>query len=362
MELLSILNTIKKYTDAHPDWSSEKLKAEMLDKDSAIFARKWNDNFHNLFAYDDIINAKDENAKREAMHNFVLGTGYTDDGLLDLIEYENTAFAALAKAAGELINSLKGKNIKLFYSLTIKPDGMNYKVKEDINGKGGFNSDLFNRFYIRVIPEGPTWLGGLDILLGAQPTIVTKSTQPDVAEDLVKDVPPENNEEDLLANYDDFKSTLDNQIERETALINSDPNLDEDERNAEIEKLNNARLNLDIIDSITKTISIIPNLGIKDLSQTFEDNKELFSENDNSKEIVGKMLNLLGIKMSGLNSITATPAEIIVALLNDETIDPVAAKAILVLNKTLVDINPDHDKSLLINLAKQIKENYNEKC
>ena len=161
-QLMSIIEVIKKEIAKNPTAEDSVIKKNLLSgPDRSLFLKKWNDGFHNLFAYEDIIKSKTDVDFSNALYKFFNGVLKTDSGEYAEIEdlfTDRDVFVKLAETARTLIDSVP-KEFKFYYSVPIISEGGTLKVNPLVSGKSGFNDkDIFSKLLIRVILESPNLL------------------------------------------------------------------------------------------------------------------------------------------------------------------------------------------------------------
>lgn len=237
-QLKYIVNAIKEEVSKNPKASSAEIKKSLLTGvNRSYFLSKWNDGFHNLFVYEDVIKSKSEHDLNLALFKFFGGaTDLNDvsDATFEEFIEDDTLYKGLAKTAETLITSVP-KTTKFYYSLPIISKNNEIKVNPMISGKSGFSdSELFGKLFVRTIVEAPNILATSDILLNLgqeidedTPNKETKedTREPEISEDSIdldEDVNPFQNINGWKALHTyiegnfkfDPNSTLDNNVQK----------------------------------------------------------------------------------------------------------------------------------------------------
>lgn len=273
---------------------------------------------------------------------------------LDLLTKENDAFKQLASAAKTLIDSLKDKKVAFFYSLPIEPDGINYKIKTAISGETGFNDDIFNLFYIRVIPEAPTLIADLDFFLG--PKITTEETREEEGDKEDGD----EGRKDLIFDWNSFSTDFNNKISKETKSIAEDTSISSEEKDASLQKISDLQSVVFSVLDIYQKLSELTSLydwKMKNLSILLNNKADIFDKDHSSLKMVQNLLNILGIKVED-GQIQDTPGQIIFSFLDSNYYKAEDMRTIM------KNLNVDwgrHNETSILEPARNIKETY-KKC
>ena len=136
--VINHINTFKHLKEA------KDVKEEVLNEIKNDLGWVWN--FHNLFAYENII----ETQTGKDLSIIMAQMQINPDFFYDEFGSDYETFSEYTKI---LVETLKNKTF--YYSIPIKPDGvMGTKVNTSISGINGFSEEFFSdKFYIDVIPE-----------------------------------------------------------------------------------------------------------------------------------------------------------------------------------------------------------------
>lgn len=155
--LLDLIDNFKKSDDGEPSLQSQKflkviesvkrhigdpnVKSLVISEIDDIVGWHWN--FHNIFAYNHLI----EREKDKDVAKVSIGFMIDESQLLNESDYNK--FYDYTK---ELLDPIKNK--QFYYSIPIVADGTNIKVNDFISGKFGYSTEFFaDKFYINTTPE-----------------------------------------------------------------------------------------------------------------------------------------------------------------------------------------------------------------
>ena len=214
---------LKDITDAIIDEINKNPKADLKTiKNNLLygnvhaqkFTGKWNDGFHKLFIFEDILEAKDNQDLEIILRKFF------NNELSELIDVEeslkpNSVYIKMAEDIKQLIDSVP-KTMKFYYSVPILPDGeKNIKVNPLSSGLGGFNNPYYDRFIIKTIVETPNLMIPLSILTNlistnsSEPVAIKPKPEPIIS----KSEPVSEIVTDKITTWNDLRTLLNKKLE-----------------------------------------------------------------------------------------------------------------------------------------------------
>lgn len=166
-----VLELVKLHNDGR-----DKTEVKKDIRESLIGKTGWEWNFHNLLAYQHIINKETESGLISLLKQFVIE---------DIDDFNSANYSTFVKYSKALIEPLS--KLKLYYSIPIETKVGETRLFANhlISGENGFSKESFgDKFFINVVPESERAIIPLPYYLEIDPKKAEETTvEPDTDED-----------------------------------------------------------------------------------------------------------------------------------------------------------------------------------